>query len=350
MSSKYLIKVKMRRNLITQQDIADRLKVSRITVSKALRNHPDISAAMKEKVNKAVEEMGYSPNLIAKHLSLQRTYMLGIIIPDLENSFFAYLVDSIIDEAKEQNYNILLTVSREKEVFEKNDIMNLIGMRVDGLLVCVSQETTDHKVFEYARKVKIPLVFFDRAIKELNFSYVAFNDKVATIEALDQLISGGYTKIAHFSGYSGTSIGRERCNGYKEALIKNGIPIRKEWIIEGGYEIDDGIKAFEKLNATGELPEIILAVNDRVASGAYKAIRKTGLRIPDDIGILGYGFSETARLFSPTLSIIDQDPRKMGWIAAGLLIDEIKGISKNSHAEILIDLDFHWNTSILKRR
>ena len=167
--------------------------------------------------------------------------------------------------------------------------MNLIGMRVDGLLVCVSQHTTDQKVFEYAGKMKIPLVFFDRAIKGMGFSYVAFEDKTGTLEALNQLISSGYTNIAHFAGYSGTSIGTERCNGYREALINNGIPIREEWIIEGGYEINDGIKAFEKLKTTKKLPEIILAVNDRVALGAYKAIRKTGLRIPDDIGIMGYG-------------------------------------------------------------
>jgi LacI family transcriptional regulator len=339
----------MKRNLITQQDIAKSLNVSRITVSKALRNHPDISAEMKEKVTRAVEEMGYSPNLIAKQLSLQKTNIIGIVIPDLENSFFAYLVDSIIDAAKEHDYNIILTVSREKELFEKNNIMNLIGMRVDGLLVCVSQETSDSRVFEYARKIKIPLVFFDRSLKGTNFSSVTFNDNIATIEALNQLISAGYTKIAHFAGYSSTSIGVERCNGYKEALRRNGIPIREEWIIEGGYEIDDGMRAFEKLSACGELPEIILAVNDCVASGAYKAIRKTSLRIPDDIGILGYGMSDTARLFSPSLSVINQDPRKMGRIAANLLLDEIRDVSQTSHTEMLIDVDFQWNTSILKK-
>jgi len=339
----------MKTNHTTQQDIADRLNVSRITVSKALRDHPDISAKMKERVKKVVEDMGYSPNLIAKQLTLQKTFTLGIVIPDLENSFFAYLVDSIIDASTERSYHIILTVSREKEAFERNNIMNLIGMRVDGLLVCVSQHTTDKKVFEYTRKVKIPLVFFDRAIKGMNFSNVTFNDRIATFDAINQLISRGYTKIAHFAGYSGTSIGSERCSGYKDALLHNKIPVREEWIIEGGYEIDDGICAFEKLRAKGELPEIILAVNDRVASGAYKAIRKTGLRIPDDIGILGYGFSDTANLFSPTLSIINQDPRKMGKIAANLLIDEIQGVSQNAYSEILIEEDFQWKTSILKR-
>jgi LacI family transcriptional regulator len=339
----------MKTNHITQQDIANQLNVSRITVSKALRDHPDISSEMKEKVKKAVEDLGYSPNLIAKQLTLQKTFTLGIVIPDLENSFFAYLVDSIVDAATERKYHIILTVSREKEVSEQINIMNLIGMRVDGLLICVSQQTSDCKIFEYARKVRIPLVFFDRGIQGLGFSHVAFDDRVGTLDALNQLISRGYINIAHFAGYATTSIGNERCNGYKEALVNNGIPIREDWIIEGGFEMDDGIRAFEKLYAAGKLPEIILAVNDRVALGAYKAIRKTGLKIPEDIGILGYGFNESAHLFSPTLSVINQDPIKMGKIAVDQLIDEIQGVSSISTGEILIQEDFHWNTSILKK-
>jgi LacI family transcriptional regulator len=339
----------MKTEPVTQQDIADKLKVSRITVSKALRDHPDISAKMKEMVKKAVEEMGYSPNLIAKQLSLRKTFTLGIVVPDLENSFFSYLVDSIIDAATERNYHIILTVSREKQEIEKQNIRNLIGMRVDGLLVCVSQFTTDPGIFEYAGKMNIPLVFFDRAIKGIGYSYVVFNDRSGTLDALNKIIAAGYNKIAHFAGYASISIGLERCNGYKEALMSNGIPIQKERIIEGGYEIEDGYRAFEKLKSTGDLPEIILAVNDRVAIGAYKAIGRTGLKIPDDIGIIGYGFSETAQLFSPTLSIINQDPRKMGKIAAKMLIDEIQGKSVTTPSQVLIEEDFQWNTSILKR-
>jgi LacI family transcriptional regulator len=339
----------MKKEPVTQQDIAVKLNVSRITVSKALRDHPDISSEMKEKVKNAVEEMGYSPNLVAKQLSLRKSFTLGIVVPDLENSFFSYLVDSIIDAATERDYHIILTVSREKEEIEKRNVRNLIGMRVDGLLVCVSQFTSNPQIFEYARKMNIPLVFFDRAIKDIGFSYLVFDDKIGTTDALNKIIAAGYRKIAHFAGYSNINIGLERCNGYKEALISNGIPIRDEWIIEGGYEIEDGYKAFESLKLTGELPEIILAVNDRVAIGAYKSIRRTGLKIPDDIGLIGYGFSETAQLFSPTLSIINQDPRKMGKIAVNMLIDEIQGVSTSALSQVLIEEDFQWNTSVLKR-
>ncbi len=217
----------MKKEPVTQQDIADRLNVSRITISKALRDHPDISSEMKGKVRKAVEEMGYSPNLIAKQLTLRKTFTLGIVVPDLENSFFSYLTDSIIDAATERNYHIILTVSREKEENEYRNIRNLIGMRVDGLLVCVSQFTTNTEIFEYAGRMNIPLVFFDRAMKGIGFSYVAFNDKSGTTDAINQLTTAGYSKIAHFSGYSNISIGADRCNGYKEALVNNGIAVQR---------------------------------------------------------------------------------------------------------------------------
>ena len=132
---------------IKQSDIAKKLNVTRITVSKALRNHPDISAEMKKKVLETAEELGYIPNLIAQNLISKRTFTIGVVIPDLENSFFAYVADSIIDTAAEKNYYVFVTVSRENQQSEKLNIQKLIGMRVDGLLVCVSQYTTDPQIF-----------------------------------------------------------------------------------------------------------------------------------------------------------------------------------------------------------
>jgi len=335
-------------NHITQKDIAEALNVSRITVSKALRNHPDISSKMKKQVLDAVKEMGYTPNLIATQLTTRKTLTLGIVVPDLENSFFSFAIDSIIDAATARNYHVILTVSRENEQSQRKNIENLIGMRVDGLLVCVSQATSDPEIFEYIRKFNTPLVFFDRVLDGLGFSTVVFNDRQGTIDALDEVIAAGYKKIAHFAGYNSLSIGRERCEGYKTALKKNGIEVKNEWIIEAGFEVEDGYQSFMKLLEKGNLPEIILAVNDRVALGAYKAIRKSGLDIPGDIGIIGYGFSETAQLFSPSLTIINQDPRKMGLIAVNTLIDEILEEEKPEPLNIVIDEDFQWKTSVLR--
>jgi LacI family transcriptional regulator len=334
---------------ITQSDIAKKLNVSRVTVSKSLRNHPDISAEMKAKVNKIAKDLGYVPNLIAKQLNSRKTFTLGVVIPDLENSFFAYLVDSIIDNAAEKNYNILLAVSREKEVQEKLNIENLIGMRVDGLLVCLSQETYDTAVFSTLKKMKIPTVFFDRTLNNLEFSTVVFNDRKGALDSLEKIIQSGYTRIAHFAGYLRTNIGKDRCEGYKEALLKHGLPVQKKWIIEGGFEIKDGYNSFMKLFKQGDLPEIIFAVNDSVALGAYKAARASGLKIATDIGIMGYGFNETAEMMHPSLTIINQNPRTMGKLAIETLFEEMNSTIKFKPKRILIEEEFLWRNSVLKR-
>jgi LacI family transcriptional regulator len=331
---------------IRQSDIANELKVSRITVSKALRNHPDISARMKRKVLAMAKKMGYVPNLIATQLNSRHSHTIGIVIPDLENSFFSYIVDSIIDYATDKGYRVILTVSRENEKVEKLNIENLIGMRVDGLLICVSQKSHDKEIYDQIKRMRIPLVFFDRLIPNLNFSSVVFDDKSGAIDALDELINSGYTRIAHFAGYSGINIGKDRLDGYLSSLQKHNIPVRKEWIIEGGYEFKDGQKSFKKLLALNHFPELIFTVNDRVALGAYNSAIEAGLKIPEDIGIMAYGFSETTDLFNPQLSVINQDPRKMGLISAMNLFNEIKVKSVNKITQTTIEEKFLWKSSV----
>lgn len=334
---------------IRQSDIAQKLNISRVTVSKALRDHPDISKAMKRKIADTAAEMGYVPNLIARQLNSRRTFTIGIVVPDLENSFFSHIVDSMIDYATEHNYYVILTVSREKQYLEKQNIQNLIGLRVDGLLVCLSQDSTDRQIFKTVRNLNIPLVFFDRAFEDVEFSRVIFDDKQGAVNALNRIISEGYTKFAHFAGYSGTNIGRERSEGFIEALVKNKIPVRKEWIIEGGFELKDGYESFKKLNRSGILPEIILTVNDRVALGAFKAAKEAGLRIPDDIGILGFGFTEITDFFDPQLTIINQDPGKLGLEAIKILINEIEGKTNVKKSILNIEEEFLWRRSVKRK-
>lgn len=334
---------------IRQSDIAKELNVSRVTVSKALRNHPDISSGMKKKVSKVAKELGYIPNLIATQLNSRKTYTLGIVIPDLENSFFSYVVDSMIDYATGKKYHVILTVSREKEIQEQHNIKNLIGMRVDGLLICLSQETKDRQIFSQVKKMKIPMVFFDRAFENMGFPTVVFDDKTGARNALDQIIKSGYTRIAHFAGYSSVNIGRERIEGYELALKKHKIPLRKDWILEGGFELKDGYDSFMKLFKLKELPEVIFTVNDRVALGVYKAARECGIKIPTDLSVFGYGFSETTDLFQPPLTIINQDPRKMGQKAIALLMDMIDNKSAGNVANVVIKEEFLWRKSIYRK-
>lgn len=335
---------------VRQSDIAKALNTSRVTVSKALRGHPDISLAMKKKIAETAKRMGYVPNLIARQLNSRRTFTLGIVVPDLENSFFSFAVDSMIDYATEHNYHVILTVSREKENIEKQNIENLIGMRVDGLLVCLSQETKDRHIFSTVKKMKIPLVFFDRAFENMRFSRVVFDDKAGAADSLCKIINEGYRKFANLSGYVSTNIGKIRSDGFTETLTRYDIPINKEWIIEGGFELKDGYESFRKIIASGNLPEIVFTVNDRVALGAYRAAKEAGLKIPDDIGILGYGFSEITDFFDPQLTVINQDPRKMGQESVKLLIAEIENEGKKVSRKILIDEEFLWRKSVRREK
>jgi LacI family transcriptional regulator len=334
---------------IRQSDIAKELNISRVTVSKALRDHPDISKAMKLKIGETARKMGYVPNLIARQLNSRRTFTIGVVVPDLENSFFSYIVDTMIDYATEHNYHMILTVSREKENIEKQNIENLIGMRVDGLLVCLSQETKDRQVFKVVEKMKIPLVFFDRAFETMKFSRVVFDDKPGAANSVNRMIQEGYTRFANFAGFSNTNIGKQRLDGFTEALLKNKIPVKKEWIIEGGFEMKDGYESFKKLNSAGSLPEVIFTVNDRVALGVYKAAKEAGLNIPEDIGIFGYGFNEITDFFDPQLTVINQDPRKMGLEAIKLIINEIEKQTRNSQTKILIEEEFLWRRSVRRK-
>ncbi len=324
---------------ITQEDIARRLGVTRITVSKALRDHPDISAHMKKQVREAADELGYSPNEIARQLTSRQTKSIGVIVPDLENSFFSHVVNSIVDEASGSGYQILLTVSRESEELEHRNLLNLLGKRVDGLLVCLSQHTTDRKVFQRIRKMEIPLLFFDRAFNDLGFSSVVFDDEAGMQRCVDRLVDLGYRRMGHLAGFTHTSVGRERLEGFRKALVHNQLDLKEEWILENGFEVSDGYYSFKKLMASGPMPEVIITVNDRVAYGAMKAMAEEGISVPGQMGLVGFGFHDSATYPCFPLSMVIQDPRLMGREATRRLIAEINGTPPAAPVSLRLETD-----------
>lgn len=204
-------------------------------------------------------------------------------------------------------------------------------------------------MFKDVKKKNIPFVFFDRELEEMDCRSVSFNDAGGAFDAIDHVIRSGYSRIAHFAGYLNVSIGRKRCEGYRNAMKRNGLDIDPAWIVEGGFEMLDGYRSFMTLFQKNKIPEIILTVNDRVALGAYKAIKHVGMDIPNDIGIMGFGFNETAEMFSPPLSVIHQDPRKLGSAALEVLIDEMHEPRRNGPRKVIIEEEFMWNSSILKK-
>jgi len=330
-------------------DIAKILHVSKVTVSKALRDYPDISTEMKKRVRKVAADLNYRPNYIARNLSSKQTHTIGVVVPDVSNIFFSYAVHSIVDYASEQNYQTILTVSRENEEIERKNIDSLLSMRVDGLIVSVSQDTKDKHIFEMVKKTETPLVFFDREIKNMEFSSVVYDNFKGSFDAIEFIIQQGYTKIAHLGGYLNTNIGKERWEGCRAALDTHHVPVNDEWIIHKGFNKSDGYEGFMELYNNGNLPEVIFTVNGHVAGGAYKAIKKVGLKIPQDIGIMGYGFNEYTNSFYPPLTIMSEKPELLGKRAMELLLEEINETRISGPQKIVLPLDLEIHDSIIIR-
>lgn len=309
---------------ITLSDIAIQLKVSKVTVSKALRDHPDISIETKQMVKKVARELGYLPNIIARNLSSKSSHTIGLVVPKIAHHFFATAIESIYSTASERNYEIIMTVSQEDAEREKMHIQSLLSMRVDGLLVSVSEQTNDTEIFRKVKERGIPLVFFDRIIEGLGFSGITTDDRQGAYIATKHAIEIGYTKIAHLSGYHYTNIGRDRYNGFQDAMNEFRIPIHDEWVIEGGFGEEDGYRNFKKLFRRRTLPEIVFAVTFPVAMGIYTATEEIGLAIPDDIDLISFGGSDYNRFFSPSMTFVDQPAAELGQRAVEILLDEIK--------------------------
>ena len=307
---------------ITLEDIARQLDVSRVTVSKALRGHPDISSEMTKRVRKAADELGYSPNIIARSLSSRRSNMIGLVVPKIAHFFFGSVIESIYNTAFEHNVETILTVSQENAERERKHLQTLVSMRVDGIIISISQETKDLDIFRWIKQMRIPLLFLDRRPDPPlpGFSSVLVDDRGGTLRAIDHVVAIGYRKLGYIGGSPHINIGKERFAGFALGLEKHGIPLRNEWVIQGGFGRDDGYNGFMQLHRSGELPEFIFAVTYPVALGVYEAAKVLGVRIPNDVDLMCFGDSDVSRFISPSLSCVNQPTLELGSKAVELML------------------------------
>ncbi len=308
---------------ITLDDIAKRLNVSKVTVSKALRGHPDISFETAQKVKAVAKELGYTPNFMARNLSSKNSHTIGLVVPKIAHYFFGSVIESIYEAALENNYEIILTVSQENAEREKKHIRSLLSMRVDGLLISISQQTKDYEIFNTIKNYNVPLVFMDRVVDLPEFSSVTVDDRGGSFLAIEHAIQLGYKKIAHIAGYQEINIGQRRYLGFEEAMKKYNIPINPDWVVYGGFGEVDGYHGFMKLYKSGNLPDFIFAVTYPVALGVYAALSELGLKIPDDIDIMCFGNSDVNRFLSPSLSCVDQPTEELGRKSVELILEII---------------------------
>ncbi len=309
---------------VTLEDIANKLDVSKVTVSKALRGHPDISSETAKKVKKLAKELGYSPNFMARNLSSRRSNTIGVVIPKIAHFFFSSVIEAIYDAAFENNYEIILTVSQENAERELRHIRSLLSMRVDALIVSVSQTTKDFSFYDTVRDMGVPLTFMDRVPPIDKVSSVVCDDRLGAFAATEQAINIGYRKIGHLAGFQHTNIGRERYKGFVDAMKQYDVPIKPEWVVYGGFSEEEGYNGFNKIYESGNLPEFIFASTFPVALGVYKAVEELGMKIPDDIDIISFGSSGLNRFLSPPMSYVEQLTTELGKRAFDLTLENIR--------------------------
>ena len=324
----------MSRSTIT--DIARELGISASTVSRALRDHPDISLATREKVKKAAERLDYFPDSIAQGFKRQRTSTIGIIVPEIQHHFFSSAISGIEEIAYTSGLTIMVCQSNEDCEREKLNLRALVSHRVAGLLVSLSQTTTDVSHFDILKKRKIPVVFFDRTHEDLSGSQVIVDDYQGAYELVTYLVGRGYRKIAHIAGPANILIGRERERGYRDALLDNGLIPEERYIIHGGCRKRDGVQGMRRLLELDQWPDAVFCVNDPVAIGAFTILRERKIHIPREVALAGFSNNPLSSLIEPQLTTVDQASYEIGRVAAELLLKQIKKGSNNVSPEIIV--------------
>jgi LacI family transcriptional regulator len=310
------------------KDLAQELGVSIATVSRALRSSPEIGQEMQRKVKALAKIMNYRPNPFAQSLRKEAPRVIGVVVPNLVTHYYAAVLDGIEDEARKAGYSVISANTHEDSEAEVKAIDDFINLHVEGIIACLSQNTTDYKHFEEISNMGIPLVFFGRTCLSEKFSSVTANGDEAAQQATQHLIDTGSRRIAFVGGPNHLDMVRRRKHGYLEALRENHIPIERELVVCEKIDFQWGMEAVTKLLQLENRPDAILAFNDIITFAAFAAIKEAGLQIPEDVALIGFTDDPHAGYVTPRLSLIADQSQLMGETACQLLLKNINGDSK----------------------
>lgn len=308
---------------ITITYIAKELGIAPATVSRALNDHPEISASTKKKVKAAAKRLNYMPNKMASSLRSGKTRNIGVLIPTAEHLFFGSVISGISNIASKYGYDVLIYQSNESEAFEKKGIDTFIRARVDGILVSISKSTTDFSHFKALKEKNIPIAFFDRNNDDLEISSVCTDDFSGGYMATKSLIDSGYKSIAHVSGPQHIKAFSERVRGYKSALQDNNFLVYDNLIYAGDISIEAGKKAVNYFLNLDDKPDAVFAVEDFTALGVLKQLKSASIEVPSQFGVIGFCNDLFGEHISPSLSTIDQKTVQMGEEAFKLIYELI---------------------------
>jgi len=318
---------------VTLEDIARALNVSKMTVSRAINNHPEISSETRARILATAQKMNYRPNQFARALMTKQSYLIGIVVPDLMHSYFAEICRGVETHARPAGYQNLICSTDEEPRKEMDEIEALLS-RTDGLIVASTLSASEAKFYKRLISDGAKIVLIDRLLEGLRCSAVTTDDVQVGTLATEHLIKLGHRQIGHLRGPD-VSTAVKRLQGYREAMSKAKL---KPLVHDCGFTETDGYAAMQQWIAAGDLPPAIFAANDPAAIGAMAAANEAGLKVPDDIAFVGAGSIHYGDMLRVPLTTVSWSKAEMGQAAATLLLELIAGKKKNRTITITPEL------------
>lgn len=321
---------------VTIKTIADILKISPTTVSKALRDRDDIAADTKIKVKALAEKLHYYPNLMAKSLVSGRTHMIGAIVPELKTSFFAAAARGIYERAQAAGYMAILMVSDNNSENDRLSLQYLSSLPVDGILIAISPGHAGRMILERLHERGFPMVCYDRQIEGLEVSSVTIDDYKAAVLLVEHIIQSGRRHIAYLGKSSHTTIANARFMGYYETMQSHGLTPLDEYCIDIQVDQASGYKKIKELLASGLELDAVVCTSDLVALGVGQGVLEANLSIPDDIMLAGFGNIDQVDKLGVKYITIDQNPFAIGQKAVELVLQEIENKDRLHQVEHVV--------------
>lgn len=323
----------MRSEQVTIKHLARQLNISVSTVSRALRNANDINPETKKAVLQLAQELNYEPNFIAQSLVKKSTRIIGVIVPAIHSHYFSQALSGMTDEANAHNYSVMFCQSNETSALEANSIRRLVATNVDGLLISVSKESSDPCELERIRQKGIPIVMYDRILSGFPCSKVVVDEFEGAYRAVEHLIKKGCRRIAHLAGPQDLSVCVNRMNGYLEALKTYKLKADPQLIVRSSTFEDNALLAVKKILSVEPRVDGIFCINDLSAVIVLKYLKKKGIRVPEDIRVVGFNDDPVSQVVEPSLTTVMQPGYEVGKLSMGILIDEIQN-RKGTHETV----------------
>lgn len=307
----------------TIHDIAKKLNLSASTVSRALKDNPVISEATRTLIKRVASEMGYRPNILAANLRTKRTNTIGVIVPLINRHFFSSVISGVEEVAYKKGFAVTISQSNDNIEKERKIAHTLFANRVDGLIVSIGMETNSYDHLKLFSEKNIPIVFFDRVVDEIEAHKIVVDDYGGGYRVTKHLIKNSAKTIAHIGGPLHLKIYKDRQQGYFDALKESGLKIEESLIVNNSLTFEDGTRAIENLMRNSIKPDAIFCANDTTALSVIIYLKKNGIKVPDDIAVMGFSNEPFSEVVSPSISTVKQPGFAMGQQAAQLIIEQI---------------------------